>query len=322
MAVTSNISTITVTEIPTLDVTDNVIDITDKDVYTYSRYYAKATNIKISGADVERATEDGTTVDIVLDGFTNPGAEISVEFGTSLNRCTMSGHTGKVKLNNGEAQLVMTLTGQYVGSLKGSCTYTINFSLGEAPEMLPERIVEEDSKETYNGVGIEIDLNDYFNLAKHYYLINGEEKTLLESNIYTFKSDIGGTHSLVFGTSNDTGDCPDYVMVTVKVTEIKSGLWLNITTSNGSVNFVEFTGEDGNKIDGLTASLEDKNIVVTLPRSYDINGKITAAFDLTQTETSDGKLPFISGSNAFNQGVGTTTAYASVLSGGMTKKTL
>ena len=129
--------------------------------------------------------------------------------------------------------------------------------------MLPERIVEEDSKETYNGVGIEIDLNDYFNLAKHYYLINGEEKTLLESNIYTFKSDIGGTHSLVFGASNDTGECPDYVKVTVEVTEIKSGLWLNITTSNGSVNFVEFTDEDGNKIVGLTASLEDKNIVVS-----------------------------------------------------------
>ena len=322
LTVSSNISTITVTEIPTLDVTDNVIDITDKDVYTYSRYYAKATNIKISGADVERATEDGTTVDIVLDGFTNPGAEISVEFGTSLNRCTMSGHTGQVKLNNGEAHLNMTLTGQYIGSLKGSCTYTINFSLGEAPEILPERIIEADNKETYNGVGIEIDLSDYFNLAKHYYLINSEEKTLLESNIYTFKSDIGGTHSLVFGASNDTGDCPNYVTVTVEVTEIKSGLWLNITTSNGSVNFVEFTGEDGNKIDGLTASLEDKNIVVSLPRSYDINGKITAAFDLTQTETSDGKLPFISGSNAFNQGMGTTTAYASVLSGGMTKKTL
>ena len=96
-------------------------------------------------------------------------------------------------------------------------------------------------------------------------LKNGEEKTLLESNIYTFKSDIGGTHSLVFGASNDTGECPDYVTVTVEVTEIKSGLWLNITTSNGSVNFVEFTGEDGNKIDGLTASLEDKNIVVILP---------------------------------------------------------
>ena len=322
LTVSSNVSIVTVTEIPVLDVTNNVVDITDKTVYSLSSYYAKVVNIKISGANVQKATEDGTTVDIVLDGFTNPGAEITVEFGTSLNRCTMSGHTGTVKLNNGEAQLNMTLTGQYVNSLKGSCTYTINFSLGEAPEMLPKRIVEEDSKETYNGVGIEIDLNDYFNLAKHYYLINSEEKTLLESNIYVFKSDIGGRYSFVFGASNDTGDCPDYVKVTVEVTEIKSGLWLNIITSNGSVNFVEFTGEDGNKIDGLTASLEDKNIVVSLPRSYDINGKITAAFDLTQTETSDGKLPFISGSNAFNQGVGTTTAYASVLSGGMTKKTL
>ena len=317
LTVSSNVSTVTVTEIPVLDVTNNVVDITDKTVYSLSSYYAKAVNIKISGANVERATEDGTTVDIVLDGFTNPGAEITVEFGTSLNRCTMSGHTGQVKLNNGEAQLVMTLTGQYVSSLKGSCTYTINFSLGEAPEILPERIVEEDSKETYNGVGIEIDLNDYFNLAKYYYLINGEEKTLLESNIYVFKSDIGGTHSLVFGASNDTGDCPDYVKVTVEVTEIKSGLWLNIITSNGSVNFVEFTGEDGNKIDGLTASLEDKNIVVTLPRSFGSDSKITATFDTTQS----GGLPKLSTSNDYRY-TNDTKTFSTTLSNGIGKRTI
>ncbi len=317
MTVTSNISTITVTEIPTLVVTNNVVDITDKDVYTYSRYYAKATNIKISGANVQKATEDGTTVDILLDGFTNPGAEISVEFGTSLNRCTMSGHTGTVKLNNGEAQLVMTLTGQYISSLKGSCTYTINFSLGEAPEMLPERKTASDNKETYNGIEVDIDLNDYFNFAKYFYLVESGEKTPLESNIYTFKTDDGGTYTLVFGASNDMGDCPDYVTVTVEVTEIESGLWLNIETSNGSVNFVRFSDEGGNEIEGLTATLEDKNIIVTLPRSFGDSSKITATFDLTQ----NGGLPKLSTNNDYRN-TNDTKVYNTTLSNGVGKKTM
>jgi len=299
-------------------INSNVVDITDKTVYSRSRYYAKAINIKIDGANVEKATEDDTTVNIVLDGFTNPNAEISVEFGTSLNRCTMSGHIGSVKLNNGEAQLVMTLTGQYVGSLKGSCTYTINFLLGEAPETLPERKIETDRKQTYNGVGIKIDLNDYFSFAKNFYLVENDEKTPLESSVYTFNSNAAGSHSLVFGASNDTGDCLDYVTVTVEVTEIKSGLWLNITTSNGSVNFVEFTDEGGDKIEGLTASLEDKNIVVSLPRTFEANGKITAAFDLTQN--SDG-LPKLSTSNAFNSS-NDTKIYTTTLSNGMGKRTM
>ncbi len=322
LEVTSNVVTITVTELPVLDVADNVIDITDKTVYSFSRYYAKAVDIKIGGAGVEKATEDGTTINIVLDGVTSPSAEISVEFGTSLNSCTMSGHTGTVKLNNGEAQLVMTLTGQYASSLKGSQTYTLNFSLGEAPEIIPERKTASDNKETYNGIEVDIDLNDYFNFAKYFYLVENGEKTPLENNIYTFKTDNGGTYTFVFGASNDMGDCPDYVTVTVEVSEIKSGLWLNIETSNGSVNFVRFSDEGGNEIEGLTATLEDKNIIVTLPRSFGANSKITATFDLTQTSTKDGDMPFISGSNAFNQGVGKTTAYTSTLSNGVTKKTL
>ena len=103
LTVTSNIAVITVTEIPTLNVDNNVIDITDKTVYSRSSYYAKAVNIKIDGATVEKATEDGETVNIVLDGFTSPSTVISVEFGTSLYRCTMIGHTGSVKLINGRS---------------------------------------------------------------------------------------------------------------------------------------------------------------------------------------------------------------------------
>jgi hypothetical protein len=318
ITVTSNIATVTVTEMPVLSVLDNVIDITDRTIYNFSnRYYANVTSIKIDGAVVEKASEDGTTVNVVLDGTTSPYAEISVEFGTALNRCTMSGHTGKVTLDNGQAQLVMTLTGTYTGSLKGSVTYTLNFTLGKAPEVVPERIVETDSKETYNGVGIDINLNDYFKLAKYYYLVDGEEKTPIEGNKYTFCADEGGIYTLVFAASNDTGDCPDFVTVSVEVTEIKSGLWLNIITSNGSVNFVKFADAEGKDIDGLTASLEDENIAVTVPRSYDINGKIVATFDLTQ---KDG-LPKLSTSNAFN-GSNDTKVYTTTLSQGKGKVTM
>lgn len=318
ITVTSNIATVTVTEMPVLSVLDNVIDITDRTIYTFSnRYYANVTSIKIDGAVVEKASEDGTTVNVVLDGTTDPYAEISVEFGTALNRCTMSGHTEKVTLENGRAQLVMTLTGAYAGSLKGSVTYTLNFTLGKAPEVVPERIADADSKETYNGVSVDINLSDYFKLAKYYYLVDGEEKTPIEGNKYTFCADEGGIYTLVFAASNDTGDCPDFVTVTVEVTEIKSGLWLNIITSNGSVNFVKFADAEGKDIDGLTASLKDENIAVTVPRNYNINGKIVATFDLTQ---KDG-LPKLSTSNSFNSS-NDTKVYTTTLSLGKGKATM
>ncbi|MBR5504942.1 MAG: hypothetical protein IKV73_01345, partial [Clostridia bacterium] len=73
-----------------LAVSGNVIDIADKTVYSRSSYYAKAVSIMIDGASIEKATQDDTTVNIVLDGTTDPSAEIFVEFGTSLNRCIMT----------------------------------------------------------------------------------------------------------------------------------------------------------------------------------------------------------------------------------------
>ena len=118
---------------------------------------------------------------------------------------------------------------------------------------------------TYSGVAIELSLKDYFENAKEYYLIDDDEKTLIDGRTYFFKSFIGGTHTLIFSASNDNGECPDFVTVTIEVNEVESGAWLGITTSNGSVNFVKFTDADGNDIDGLSASLEDKNIVVILP---------------------------------------------------------
>ena len=160
-----------------LDISDNVIDIEDKTIYSYSRYYANVTNIKISGVNVERATQDGTTVDIVLDGVTSLDAQISVEFGTALNRCTISGHTGSVKLENGKAQLVMNIKGTLVSNMSGTVAYTLNFSLGEGPSTPPVCLKQCDSLTAYSGVSIQMKLSDYFDGARQFYLVEDETKT-------------------------------------------------------------------------------------------------------------------------------------------------
>ena len=288
---TSEIAAVKVAEKPSLPVADNVIDITDRTVWSWSRYYAKATNIKITGADVEKAYENGTTVDIVLAGTTAPDATVSVEFGTALNSGKMSGHTGSVTLEDGKVQLNMNLKGEYTlaNRLNATVTYTLNFMLGAPPAEPPTRLQATDSASTYTGVAVDFELKDYFKAEKTYYLVEGEEKMPLDGSTYTFKTFTGGTHTLVFAASNDNGFCPDYVTVTVEVTEIKSGAWLGITTSNGSVNYVLFKDAEGNEIDGLTASLEGNVIKVSVPRSYAADGKITAVFDLTQNNG----LPFI-----------------------------
>ena len=64
-----------------LSVEENVIDITDKRVATImDRYYADAVNITVSGADVVNATEDGTTIDVVLADTTDPEVVVTVTF--------------------------------------------------------------------------------------------------------------------------------------------------------------------------------------------------------------------------------------------------
>jgi len=303
------------------DVADGIIDITDRTVYERRGLgAAKAVNIAVNGADVESAAEDGTTIDIVLSENTAPDASISIEFGTTLDRnMSMSGHKTTVNLTDGCASFEMTLKGQYssLSSLSGTVNYLLRITSAEAPTTVPERIVESDSKSTYTGVSLDINLSDYFKNANKYYLVGDDDKVLTDGRIYTFKTFSGNTHTLVFAASNDIGECPDYVTITVKVTEIQSGAWLGITTSNGSVNYVKFTDADGNNIDGLRASFEDKSIMVSLPRTFESNGKITATFDLTQNNG----LPKLSTSNAFN-GSNDTKLFTTTLSDGMGSRTM
>ena len=301
-------------------VTYNIIDITDKVVYERKGLgSAKVTNLKVENADVESATEEDTTLNIVLSGNTAFDATVSLEFGTALDKnMSMSGHTATVTLSDGMASVNMTLKGQYssLSSLSGTVTYTLNFSLGKVSTLPPERLIESDSKSVYSGVSLDLNLKEYFSDAKEYYLIENDEYIPVEGRIYTFKSFTKGTHTLIFAASNDNGFCSDFVSVFIDVTEIESGAWLGIETSNGSVNFVTFTDSDGNYIDGLTAYLEDKSIIVNLPRTFDVNGKIVAKFDITQNNG----LPKLSTSNAFN-GSNDTKVYNTTLKSGVGKVT-
>ena len=205
-------------------VANNVIDITDKEIYKYLSYYANTTDIKISGANVVSATEDGTTVNIVLDSATAPDAEINVEFGiynSNSRMVTVSGQKGTVSLENGEAQLTVNITAQVTSSKKGTITYTLNFEGGTPPTDPPECIKATDSLSTYGGVPVEINLKDYFKGAKAYYIVGDGETYPLEGNNYTFSSTEIGTHTLVFAASNDIGECPDYATVTIEIVNIR-----------------------------------------------------------------------------------------------------
>ncbi len=283
---------ITGNEIP---VADNVIDITDKTIGSISSYYGKAESITIDGADVREAYEDGTTVYVVLTSGTADDATVNVAFDTLTDNFTVEGSTGTVALSGGTGELNLTLDAKYRGRLsKGTATYKLIFLREEIPTVVPIRLKETDTASTYTGVALELNLKDYFSKAKTYYLVNGQEKQALEGSKYTFLTFEGGKHALVFAASNVVGDCPDYVTVTVNVTAFESGTWIGKETSNGSVNYVLFTDADGNKIDGLQATLEGTTINVVLPKDYPVDGKVKASFDLTQT----GDLPFITTKNA------------------------
>ena len=277
------------TEIP---VADNVIDITDKTIYSRNSYYAKAINIKVSGAEVVSATEDGTTVNVLLNGATAADAEVSVEFGTSLSRCGMSGHTGTVNLADGAGTLSLTLKGYYssMESWNSTASYTINFSLDTPPTEVPERLQETDEKSTYTGVSVEIGVKDYFKNASDYYLVEGETQTPLEDKSYTFMTKEAGTYTLTFAAGNAVGVSQDYVTVTVDVTAIESGAWIGYETSAGSLDYVLFKDANGAPLEGIDVTVEGTDINVTLPQSFDPAGKITATFGLAQS----GTYPFLS----------------------------
>ena len=299
-------------EIP---VADNVIDITDKTVGSLSKYYANAVSVTIDGATVKQAFEDGTTVYVVLESGTAKDATVGASFNTTVNKFTVSGNTGTVTLADGEAELSLTLDAKYNGRVSyGSATYKLIFQVDEVPTAVPTRLQQTDAAATYNGVALQLDVSDYFDGAQTYYLAQGDSLTPLESKYYTFLSQTGGEHTLVFAAANSVGQCPDRVTVTVQVTEIQSGAWIGWESSNGSLDYVLFSDAEGNPIQDLKVQVEGTAIRAILPQSFDASGKITAEFSLTQ----NGSLPLLTTKTATS---GTTSSRWDNSSNVFTKKT-
>ena len=125
-----------------LDVADNVIDITDKTIYSYlSRYYANAVNISVSGVTVQEAYEDGTTVYVILPTDTADDAAVSVKVGTSVTSCTVSGDSGSLTLEEGEGSIVLNVQGKFSSSKKGTVSYTLIFFRNIPSETPPVRVM-------------------------------------------------------------------------------------------------------------------------------------------------------------------------------------
>lgn len=276
-------------EIP---VTENVIDITDRSVYSISKYYVNATDITVDGAKVVEAYEDGTTVRIVLDAATPDDGQINVAFGTARNGCEIKGNTSSLTLSGGQGTLSMSLKGYYrMESMGGTVGYTLVFTREEAITAPPVRVTPQAEVELYKGTVVTVDLSDYFSAAKEFYLLEGETWTPLQSNRYTYAGREPGTHTLTFGAGNELGRCPEPVTVIFTVKDVESGVYVGHTTSSGSMDTVLFTDGDGNPIEGLSTVYANKQITVTLPKTYALDGKVTAAFSLTQNESG---YPFLS----------------------------
>lgn len=80
----------------------------------------------------------------------------------------------------------------------------------------------------------------------------------------------------------------------IETTIPKNRLEINYSTSNGSLDYVEFKDENGNPLNDVEISLVDGKINVILPKDYSINGKVTAEFSLTQNGEG---FPYVTSSN-------------------------
>ncbi len=278
-----------------LPVEDSVIDITDNRFAAYfsNKYYATATEIRVEGVKVSEAYEDGTTVYLILPYDTADDATAAVSITTSTNKYTVSGNTGSIGLKEGEAQLILTLTGKYnnMNTGVGSVTYTLIFFRELPPSEVPACIVDTDTAEAWRGHLLSIDLSNYFTGAQQYYLIDGNNEIPVDGKIYSYTPAKAGEQTLIFSAGNEIGRSEKTLTVTVNVKDVESGIYIGHTTSNGSLNYVYFVDENGNLIEGVDATYANKEITVILPKTYPVDGKIKAIYNLSQ---NDGGYPFLS----------------------------
>ena len=280
-------------------------DVSDNALKPFSSYHATVTGIKISGAQVASAFESGTAVYFILRSDTPDNVEISLEFLYTNKNCNLKNNTLDITLKDGEGGVSHTVTADYNNGWKTkSATYNLIFFREIPAEEPPLCIKNSDTKEVWKDRNLEIDLSEYFTDADSYYLINGDEKTVIEGKIYTFTSGVAGEHSLVFSAENEAG-FSEQLTITVNVKDIESGIYIGNITGNGSLNFVQFMDSEGELIAGIEVlyDIPNRAISVVLPKDYSVSGTVNAKFDLTQNESG---YPFAStssetiGNRAFN----------------------
>ena len=282
-----------------------------------NRYHATVTGIKVTGAVVNEAYEDGRTVYFMLDKDTPDTAKVDIEFQhtTSDKNVKLVQSKWSLDLEDGEGGLKTVVTVRYssISRYDKTSEYTLIFFREIPAAEPPARIVESDTAEVWKGWPLEINLNRYFTDADTYYLVKGEIKTPIEGNVYTYMSPVAGEQTLVFHAENEVG-FSEPVTVTVTVKDVESGVYIGYNSGGGSVDTVVFTDADGNPIEGIEVNYADRVITVSLPKSYPLSGKVTATFTRT---ANDSNFPRLSSSNAFNQGDGSwSDVYTNTLSNG------
>ena len=279
-----------------VSVTDDVYtaDVSDNALKPFSSNHATVTGIKISGAQVTSAFENGTEVFFNLSSDTPDEAELNVEFAYTNKSCTLKGNTLNITLEYGEAGVSHTVTADYSNGWKTkSATYNLVFFRELPAEEPPLCIKNSDTKEVWKDRSLDIDLSEYFTDADNFYLVNGEDKTPIEGKVYTFTSIIAGEHTLSFAAENEAGQATERLTVIVNVKAIESGVYIGHSTGNGSWNHIQFCDSEGNLIEGVEATYDMTNRVVSvlLPKTYTVDGTVKAKFDMTQNESG---YPFVS----------------------------
>ncbi len=307
------------TSIPTIIYTNGT------DGSNWGDSYAYINTLSLSGAEVNSYDWEGNNCTVKLAPDTPKDAELEVSFtvGGSVvrwfNAATLNGtdiksaQRGTVVLENGKSTATI-----YAKGWRSGVTKTISIEI--VSTVPPTCIKTEDNIEGYSGLENIIDIEQYFEGADTYYLLNEDGiREELPNKTYSFTPDTAGTYTFIFSASNEFGgDCPDSITVTLNARDVENGIWIRKITSNGSLDSVSFTDENDNPIQGLAANIDGTIISVSVPRTFEMGGKIKASFSLSQT---DG-LPFISASNAFNQGKGSTKQYTSTINSGNVTKTL
>ena len=278
-------------------VADNVIDITNRKIYKRSSsIYIDAVNINVTGGIVKSATEDGTTINIVMDGTTDSNAQLGIEFGYEAKKCKAKQDKSTIALENGKADAHITIKGYYenMESWNSSVTYTLNIE----SEAAGTADVENISIFRKDG-GSDFSVNETQTLELKATVSPADAKSKnviwssLDETIATV-DEKGVVKGIKEGTvtirATSDVDSTKYSECTVTVLPIpENQLLLDITTSKGSINHVTFSDTNGNPMEFVSAELNGNTINVVLPKSTSTTAKIKAAFDLTQT----GEYPFL-----------------------------